>query len=374
MTKKRILLIHGDRLLQQFFQEAVEHDGFKVDTADSLDEAQLLISEQTPAAILLDPVPPAGRAVNFVKLLRADPATAQIPVLLLPCGLPELANSVLTVGATAFIERGTNVGASIIGALRKSLGLVQRLNGEVGSFYAKDDSWRGMIFSGALKAINEMRHCLPGLMSQPPSPLALRNLWHLVHSFAQKTLFLSNKPLQQFLEAMDLLMHDLSEAPDQINPSTLRTIGQAIDLLAVISAPEVMERLSEPTAARILVVDDEPGALQFISAALHLAGLKGDTADAPSVCLDKLNDGDWNLIFLDIGLPEADGFQLCTQIRTIEKLKTVPIVFITGMASFANKATACLSGGNDFVGKPFNLCELGVKALTWLFRAQLGKS
>ena len=41
------------------------------------------------------------------------------------------------------------------------------------------------------------------------------------------------------------------------------------------------------------------------------------------------------------------------------------------MATFQNKAKASLSGGNDFVGKPFNLAELGVKALMWLCRGQL---
>jgi CheY-like chemotaxis protein len=206
----------------------------------------------------------------------------------------------------------------------------------------------------------------------PPEAPALRSLWFLVHGFAQRAMFLSTKPLAQFSEALDLLMHDLNDAPDQLNPSTLRTISQAIDFLALIANPATLDRLAEPTVADILIVDDEPGALQFISAALHLAELKAETADGAPACLEKVQDRKWDLIFLDIGLPQMDGFELCTKIRAIDRLKATPIVFITGMASFKNKAAACLSGGNDFVGKPFNICELGVKALTWLFRGQLG--
>ena len=65
------------------------------------------------------------------------------------------------------------------------------------------------------------------------------------------------------------------------------------------------------------------------------------------------------------------GFDLCARIRNLEVHQKTPIVFLTGMASFQNKALASLSGGNDFIGKPFNLPELGVKALIWIFRGQL---
>jgi CheY-like chemotaxis protein len=56
----------------------------------------------------------------------------------------------------------------------------------------------------------------------------------------------------------------------------------------------------------------------------------------------------------------------------MEAHKHTPIVFLTGMATFQNKAQASLSGGNDFTGKPFNLPELGLKALIWILKGQLG--
>jgi len=51
-----------------------------------------------------------------------------------------------------------------------------------------------------------------------------------------------------------------------------------------------------------------------------------------------------------------------------------PVVFITGMATFQNRVQSSLSGGNDFVGKPFNLSELGLKALIWVYKGQLGQA
>ena len=372
MTNQHILLIHGDRLLRQIFQEAVEQGGFSVDARSTLEDAQSLIADNKPAAILLDLVFQQGRAVSFVKLLRANPTTANIPVLLLPSGIIEVVNALMAAGATKVIEPSENLIASIVTDIRVSLGRPKPSNDAHLAFFQQDESWTESIFSEAMMVINQMRHSLRGLDSASSEPAALRSLWFLIHSFAQRALFLKSKPLLQFLDALELLMHDLNDAPDQINPSTLRTIAQAIDFVAAIARPDVLSRLADPGTSRILIVDDEPSALQFIAASLHLAGLKAETANAPSTCLEKLKDGRWDLIFLDISLPETDGFQLCTKIRSIEKFKTTPIVFITGMASFSNKVSACLSGGNDFVGKPFNLCALGVKALNLLYLAQLG--
>jgi DNA-binding response OmpR family regulator len=66
------------------------------------------------------------------------------------------------------------------------------------------------------------------------------------------------------------------------------------------------------------------------------------------------------------------GFELCSKIRTMSMHQKTPIVFITGMATFQNRAQSSLSGGNDFIGKPFNIPELGLKALMWVFKGQLG--
>ena len=48
-----------------------------------------------------------------------------------------------------------------------------------------------------------------------------------------------------------------------------------------------------------------------------------------------------------------------------------PIVFLTGLTTIENRVQSSLSGGNDFIGKPFNLHELSVKALTLILKASL---
>ena len=119
------------------------------------------------------------------------------------------------------------------------------------------------------------------------------------------------------------------------------------------------------------MVDDEESARRFIGAALQLVGLKCDSAESPSLAAGKLDGKKADLIFLDVGMPEMNGFDLCAKIRALPLHEKTPIVFITGMATFQNRVQSNLSGGNDFVGKPFNIAELAVKALVWVFKGQL---
>ena len=65
------------------------------------------------------------------------------------------------------------------------------------------------------------------------------------------------------------------------------------------------------------------------------------------------------------------GFDLCTRARANPAHEKTPVVFITGMTTFQNRVQSSLSGGNDFIGKPFNIPELGLKALIWVFKGQL---
>ena len=66
------------------------------------------------------------------------------------------------------------------------------------------------------------------------------------------------------------------------------------------------------------------------------------------------------------------GFDVCSKTRAFSLHKKTPVIFITGLATFQNRVQSSLSGGNDFIAKPFNVRELGVKALMWIFKGQLG--
>ncbi len=371
MSNKRILIIHEDRLLTSLYREKLEASGFTVDTVRTLEQVPKHLETKRPDLVLVDLVLREGGTNEFIKTLRQDGSTIELPVLILPTNLTQLAHEALQAGATKVISSGQNPLATILDTAKVSLGLPGLGSALDTPLFQADEAWLSMVFSTAPETLNQMRHCLPGLLSQPPDLSVLRIFWTLVHNFADRSAMLQQKALHRMASALDVLLSDLNEMPEQLNPSTLRTLGQAIDFLGVIADPAKLSRVEEPSTARILVIDDESSAREFISSAMRMAGLRNEEAATPTEALQKLDGKECDLIFLDVGLPEMNGFELCTRIRALEAHKSTPIVFLTGMATFQNKAQASLSGGNDFVGKPFNLPELGVKALISIIRHQL---
>ncbi|MEO6739274.1 MAG: response regulator [Chthoniobacteraceae bacterium] len=371
MTSKTVLLVVDDKLLLKLYHEKIVENGFSVLPARDLAKAARLVVERKPDLVLLDLVFQESDPVEFLRAIRSDTANDLLPVLILPSLLSQTANAAIQAGATRAIAPSKEPIPAIIDAIRNTFAM-HGLGASAGTLLFKpDDFWLDAIFANTIDSINRMRHCLPGITETPPELPALHDMWNLAHAFAQKTALLACRPFAQIASSLDLLLHDLNQTPGQVNPSTVRTVGQALDFLAAISKPECLARLTDHSTASLLVVDDEEGSRQFITSALDLAGLKSECADSPERALEQLNRSKISLVFLDVGLPGMNGFELCTKVRTIKNYKNTPIVFLTGMATFQNKAKASLSGGNDFVGKPFNLPELGVKALMWLCRGQL---
>ncbi len=373
MTTKRILLVQEDTTLSNLFREKLEGSGFAVDSTRNLDQASRFVVEKKPDLVLLDLVSSGGSPLGFIKELRSEDATAKLPILVLPSGLTGLNNEAVQAGATRIIPRGDHTIGSVIDGARAALGLPGIGDAASTPLFHPDESWCANVMQTARATLNQMRRCLPGLVSERPDLSILNSLWATSHAFAERVALLDGRNLAHFATALDVLLAELFEFPEQINASTTRTIGQAIDFLATLVVPGAPDTGADTGKARIVVVDDEASTREFIAAALKLSLLQCEGVESPFSALEKLTGKRCDLIFLDVGLPEMSGFDLCAKIRALHEHEKTPIVFLTGMATFQNKALANLSGGNDFVGKPFNIPELGLKALMWLLRGQLGQ-
>ncbi|MFD0798333.1 response regulator [Maribacter chungangensis] len=80
-----------------------------------------------------------------------------------------------------------------------------------------------------------------------------------------------------------------------------------------------------------------------------------------------------DVILLDVRMPDMDGFELCSVIKTKKKLKDIPIIFITGMGKTENKVKGFELGGVDYVTKPFNKHELLARIKTHLSLSEAKK-
>ncbi len=110
--------------------------------------------------------------------------------------------------------------------------------------------------------------------------------------------------------------------------------------------------------ANILVVDDTPDNLRLLSAMLTGQGydvrkaLNGKLA--LSACQMLLPD----LILLDISMPEMDGYEVCQQLKTSDRTKNVPVIFISALDHVLDKVRAFETGGVDYITKPFQAAEV----------------
>jgi len=107
---------------------------------------------------------------------------------------------------------------------------------------------------------------------------------------------------------------------------------------------------------RILVVEDEKNLLEAIRVNLEMEDYEVEPATNGSVALKKFREQRFNLVILDVMLPEMDGFAVCEKIR-LDNMD-VPILFLTAKDTHADKLKGFKLGGDDYVTKPFNLDEV----------------
>ena len=107
---------------------------------------------------------------------------------------------------------------------------------------------------------------------------------------------------------------------------------------------------------RILLVEDEENIRETVTLNLELEGYEVVTAENGRKALKDSQEQHFDLIILDVMLPELDGFQVCEQIRLTNR--EVPIIFLTAKDQAQDRIQGLKRGGDDYLTKPFVFEEL----------------
>jgi DNA-binding response OmpR family regulator len=108
--------------------------------------------------------------------------------------------------------------------------------------------------------------------------------------------------------------------------------------------------------ARILIVEDEERIAAFVAKGLKAEGHVVTVVGDGRAGLDEALGGTHDLVVLDIGLPEIDGFELLDQLRS--QGSRVPVIVLTARDSVADTVSALEGGADDYMPKPFRFAEL----------------
>lgn len=130
----------------------------------------------------------------------------------------------------------------------------------------------------------------------------------------------------------------------------------------------VLKRL-DGERIRALVVDDEDSILQLLAMALRYEGWEVETASTGSEALEKLRSFGPDVAVLDIMLPDIDGLQVLSRMRSEGQL--IPVLFLTALDSVDDRVNGLTAGGDDYVVKPFSLEELIARLRALVRRSQL---
>jgi two-component system, OmpR family, KDP operon response regulator KdpE len=113
--------------------------------------------------------------------------------------------------------------------------------------------------------------------------------------------------------------------------------------------------MSQPTGARVLVVDDEPAILRAVQTNLSGHGFRVDTAGTGQEAMEATSRVRPDLVLLDLGLPDMDGLDV---IRAIRSRMPTPIVVLSARGAEHEKVAALDLGADDYLTKPFGVNEL----------------
>ncbi|MCU0542299.1 MAG: PAS domain S-box protein [Oscillatoriaceae cyanobacterium Prado104] len=123
----------------------------------------------------------------------------------------------------------------------------------------------------------------------------------------------------------------------------------------------------------ILIVDDQPGNLRFLSKILTREGYKVQRAISGEMAVNADFSSPPDLILLDVVMPGMNGYEVCEMLKASEKTREIPVIFLSVLNETFHKVKAFEVGGVDYITKPFQIEEVLVRIESQLTIQQLSK-
>lgn len=121
---------------------------------------------------------------------------------------------------------------------------------------------------------------------------------------------------------------------------------------------------------KILIIDDDADLSMIITDMLESKGFEVQCAQSSEEAFDILSECSFDIILLDINLPDSSGFEICRQLREVSN---VPVIFASARTSETDRITGFDIGGDDYLPKPYSMKEL-LSRINALIRRTYGSS
>jgi DNA-binding response OmpR family regulator len=121
---------------------------------------------------------------------------------------------------------------------------------------------------------------------------------------------------------------------------------------------------------RVLLVEDEPLIADAVAFALERDAYGVEVAADGRRAIARTAEREWDLVILDLALPDRSGLDVCRQIRA---RSAVPIIILTARDTEADRVAGLEAGADDYLGKPFSMAELLARVRAQLRRQELDR-
>ena len=373
--KKSILMVDDDQFATDIYREKLETQGFKVEVTRDFDSTLQALKKAVVDLMVLDLCLPGINVVELIKNIRSEPAMQSLPIIAFSNPyLSNLTRAAVEAGATKFVAKVDNTPEQII-ELARELGVsaTSRVGGggTIEELDTNQEKPASKLLINRPEILAKLRASYQNFTRTEREDLrrtALLQMHRQLRLLAGGASALAFQKIAQMSTALEALLIELYTDPVKITPSVVRTVAHSIETMASLVDRAANSQDQAITPPKILAVDDEIISREMVCSALGRAGLQAKSLEDPLAAQRLLEEEHFDLIFLDVEMPGQTGLELCVKIRAMEANRTTPIVFVTSHSDFGSRAQSTLSGGNDFIAKPFLLVELAVKALTWLFK------
>jgi len=388
---KKILIIEDDPIVANVYRNKLAVEGYQAEVASDGETGLKALHAFQPNLVILDLMLPAMSGLDVIRAIRQEPEFAKIPIIVFSnTYLSNLIQEAWRAGANKCLSKASCLPKDILEVVRQTIGgtgaMLQARPSSAGELPVKpagpafgndaefQADLRKNFIAGLPNTLSALRQILQSIIKAENEAARLKQIYDLyrrIHALSGNAGLAGLTQIAHLSSAFEALLKEIYEKPKNLNASSKRTIASAVDFLGLLFERAPQPDKEDTTASKILVVDDEAISRRAVVYALEKARLKSINVEDPKEALRLLTDNEFDLIFLDVDMPEMSGYELCAKLRALPHLKTVPVVFVTNLNDFNNRMSSTMAGGNDFIGKPFLFIELTVKALIYIMRARL---
>ena len=400
---KTILFVENEPVVQTMCRGSLQREGFSIETASDGLAALKILADRRPDIAVLELRLGKLSGLDVLKFIRSNSRLNTVPVIMITdahvmdpaqdaalananrrffkseCNAPILVQTIKDLITAPVPDPLAGGDAAIKLKMAKDIGgarpSVPHPAPPAAAPAALDPKLnRGDILKNVLAEITKIReYAMAYTKTPPPSPAGPENLAKLhahVKSLQANALQAGFNRVIRITKAFDALLAEIIATPSRLTPSVPDTLVEASDCLGVLLKTDSVS--SDPIMpGKVLAIDDDPVCNHAVVNALKRANVEAASVEDPVGGLKILESDPFDLVLLDINMPNLTGFEVAEKLRRMPNCKNTGIIFITGHNNFKNRTQGILSGGSDFITKPISSLELGLKVNIHLLKPRL---